>query len=97
MQQQAATACYGLGQTTTCFSVLRVSRRDMSLRQEAFQSIAIDDQLATVARNQMLALECDQVFGDSRPRSANQFSEIPMTGRQRQPDSLWIRDAEIFT
>ena len=44
--------------------------RNMSLRQKTFQSIAIDDELAVVARNQMLSLEQTQIFGDSRPRGA---------------------------
>jgi len=48
-------------------------RQQYELAPERFQSIAIDHELAAVARDQMLALELDQMFGDSRPRRADQF------------------------
>src|ERR1700733_2976286 len=69
----------------------------MRLRQKAFQSVAINNQRSAVARNQMLFLEADQLLSDSRPGGAYQFSDIAMTGGQGQPDSFWIRDAEVFT
>jgi len=50
--------------------------RNVSLRQKTFQSFAIDDELAIVARNQMLSLEQNQMFGDSGPRGACRFSKL---------------------
>src|SRR5208282_2956979 len=71
--------------------------RNMSLREKTFQSIAIDNELATVARNQMLSLEQTQMFGNSGPRGADQFSQVLVPGRQCQAHPFSIADAEVFT
>ena len=69
----------------------------MRLFEEAFQSRAIDYQLTAIAQNQMPSLELNQMFGDSRPRGTDEFSKVPMPGRQSEPHALWIGSAEIFT
>ena len=76
--------------------MLAVANRKMSLRQEAFQAIAIDYELTLVARDQMPVLEGYQMFGDSRARRTDQFREIAMTCGQRQANSFRVGDAEIF-
>ena len=68
----------------------------MSLRQKCFHSISVDYQLTTIPRNQVLSFEHNQMFGDSRTRGADQFSQIPMPCRQRQPHPLRVGSAEIF-
>src|SRR5271163_1742699 len=68
----------------------------MSLRQEGFQPFSVDYQLTTIPRDQMLSFKQDQMFGDSRPRGADQFGEIPMPSRQRQTYPFGVGSAEIF-
>src|ERR1700676_4842133 len=97
MQARASGANYTFWDTIAHFPQLSIGGRNMRLRQKTFQSIAIDYQLTAVARDQTPALEHDQVFGDSWARCADQFREIPMTCGQRQPNSLRIGDAKIFS
>ncbi len=40
----------------------------LCVRKETLQLIAIDDQLAFIARNQILSLEQTQIFGNSGPQ-----------------------------
>ena len=53
------------------FAEFLAINRNMSLREKNFQSIAVDNELAIVTRNQMLSLEHTQMFGDSGPRGAD--------------------------
>ncbi len=46
-------------------------RLALILLEKTFQSIAIDNELTIVARNQTLSLEHAQMLGDSRPRGAD--------------------------
>jgi hypothetical protein len=73
-----------------------VVNRHMCLGEKTLDAVAMDDELMVLARNKVLFLELDQMFGDPRSRCPNQLGEIAMSGVHRETDSFSIADAKVL-
>jgi hypothetical protein len=69
----------------------------MGVHQEAFQLLALYHHVSGVAHDHVCALKRYQMFGYTRPRSANQFGKVLVPRRNCQPHAATIGSPKIVT
>src|SRR6267143_1836493 len=68
----------------------------MDLGKKTLDTVAMDDEMMVLARNQVLLLELDQMLSYPRPRGANQLGDIAMPRVHRKADSFSIADPKVL-
>jgi hypothetical protein len=69
--------------------------RRMRSSEEPLQPITMDDQVAPVADDEIIAFKLDEKFGYPRTRSAYQVSKVLVSCGYHQARSALVFDAEI--
>src|SRR5258706_15533158 len=68
----------------------------MDLGKKTLDTVAMDDEMMVLPRNQMLFLELDQILSYPRPRGAHQLGNIAMPRMHGEADSFSIADPEVL-